>query len=295
MPTSQGAIRLFRFAGIDVFLHWSWFVVALYELQRTHALPLAGVERGGVPGPLRDRHPPRVRPLARLPAGGRPRRPHRALAAGRRRLRRPAAAPRRHALEHRRRASRQRHPRPRPLRPDAHRRLRRPRRVVAGRGGLAGDGRSPSTSVLLVFNLLPVYPLDGGQILRSLLWFVLGRARSLTVASVIGFVGVLGLLASPSGSGRVDRDPRRVRRHELLAGVPALPRAVAAGAACRAAPGSPARRADRRRLSEPSGPAASAGRPSTRSRQAPAARPVGRSSARRAASTAGARARSASG
>ncbi len=29
----QGSIHLFRFSGIDVFLHWSWFLVAAYEIQ----------------------------------------------------------------------------------------------------------------------------------------------------------------------------------------------------------------------------------------------------------------------
>lgn len=47
---------------------------------------------------------------------------------------------------------------------------------------------------LLIFNLLPIYPLDGGQILQSLLWFVLGRGRSLMVAAIIGLIGVAGLV-----------------------------------------------------------------------------------------------------
>ena len=34
MPSAQrGSIRLFRVSGIDVFLHWSWFLVAVYEIN----------------------------------------------------------------------------------------------------------------------------------------------------------------------------------------------------------------------------------------------------------------------
>lgn len=49
--------------------------------------------------------------------------------------------------------------------------------------------------LLLIFNMLPVYPLDGGQILRSLLWFPLGEIRSLQIASVIGLIGAVILAA----------------------------------------------------------------------------------------------------
>jgi hypothetical protein len=30
----QGSIHLSRFAGIDLFLHWSWFLVAAFEISK---------------------------------------------------------------------------------------------------------------------------------------------------------------------------------------------------------------------------------------------------------------------
>ena len=33
LGTRNNSIRLFRFSGVEVFLHWSWFLVAAYEIQ----------------------------------------------------------------------------------------------------------------------------------------------------------------------------------------------------------------------------------------------------------------------
>jgi len=54
---------------------------------------------------------------------------------------------------------------------------------------------------LLIFNILPIYPLDGGKILWALLWFVLGRGRALLIASAIGIAGTAALVALAVWSG----------------------------------------------------------------------------------------------
>lgn len=42
---------------------------------------------------------------------------------------------------------------------------------------------------LLFFNLLPIFPLDGGRILQTLLWFKLRYYRASMITSVVGMIG----------------------------------------------------------------------------------------------------------
>ncbi|SRR5579875_290522 len=190
----RGAIHLLRFAGIDLYLHWSWFLVAAIEINYSfghysfagwkaleylaifaivtmheygHALACRQV--GGTPDQIV------LWPLGGVAYVNPPQRPGATLwsiAAGplvnvalvpmllgialaSRSLGWAATMPNLHALVH---------------------------------------AVWEINLVLLIFNLLPIFPLDGGQILRSLLWFVVGRAKSLQWAVWIGFVGAAALI-----------------------------------------------------------------------------------------------------
>ncbi|MEM6561281.1 MAG: site-2 protease family protein, partial [Planctomycetota bacterium] len=54
---------------------------------------------------------------------------------------------------------------------------------------------------LLLFNLLPIFPLDGGQLLQGLLWWKLGWYRATLYATAVGLVGsvLLGLWGLATG------------------------------------------------------------------------------------------------
>jgi len=51
-----------------------------------------------------------------------------------------------------------------------------------------------TNALLLAFNLLPIYPLDGGRILQAALWPRLGYSSSARIAVRIGFVGGIALI-----------------------------------------------------------------------------------------------------
>lgn len=214
MPTHSGSIRLFRFAGITVFLHWSWFLVAVYELslrRGSYASPVWNVAEYLTLFAIVTLHEfghslacrqvgGQTRDIVLWPLGG--------VA---------YVAP--------------------PPRPGAHLWS-----IAAGPlvnvvlvpvfyGLLYGAARLHLISResdfahfliainfmnagLLVFNILPIYPLDGGQILRSLLWFGLGRARSLQVAAG---VGIFGIIAAVIWRFTLDPDPSSMVWDALIA------------------------------------------------------------------------------
>jgi Zn-dependent protease len=195
MPSArQGSIHLFQFKGINVFLHWSWFLVAAYEVQLRKGLyssltwnvleylalflivtlhefghALACRQVGGTANQIV------LWPLGGVAYVDPPPRPGATLwsiAAGP--LVNVALLPFLYGVFLQSKSLGWAH-----TMPDLY------KLVVAVLSIDIG---------LLIFNILPIYPLDGGQILRSLLWFVLGRARSLMVATILGFVGIVGFI-----------------------------------------------------------------------------------------------------
>src|SRR5437879_1634873 len=193
LPTRQGSIRLFRFAGIDVYLHWSWFVIALIEVNRSREYSslvwnvLEYVTLFGIVLMHEFGHALACRqvggkadqiilwPLGGVAYVAPPPRPGATLwsiAAGP--LVNLVLAPILTiifvAVQQTSIAK---------AHPDFYYFLR---------------SICIINFALLIFNLLPIYPLDGGQILRSLLWFVFGRARSLMITTIVGFAGVAVLV-----------------------------------------------------------------------------------------------------
>jgi Zn-dependent protease len=190
MPTRQGSFRIFRLFGIDVYLHWMWFLLAVYDIQfRAHEYNsyiwnvLEYVSLFGIVLMHEFGHALACRQvggkadmIVLWPLGGvayvsPPQRPGAMLwsiVAGP--LVNVVLVPVLTAVW-----------------------------LFARQAGW--EETFPNFYIyisavwfvnllLLAFNVLPIYPLDGGQIFRSLLWFVVGRANSLMVAAATGFVGV---------------------------------------------------------------------------------------------------------
>jgi len=193
MPTRKGSVKLFRLLGIDVYLHWAWFLAFFYFTSRPHEYSnygwsaleilslflivlthefghaLACRSVGGTANLII------LWPLGGVAYVAPPQRPGAQLwsiAAGP--LVNVVLFPILMGLAY----FGKHHGWPENYH-DAYLLIR---------------GVAIINTVLLIFNLMPVYPLDGGQILRSLLWFPFGRANSLMAVSIIGIIGVAGFI-----------------------------------------------------------------------------------------------------
>ena len=184
---SKGSFRLFRLLGTDVFVHWSWFLMAYYEMQNREA-PYSsrvwdGVEYVAGFGLVLLHEFGHV--MACRQVGGTANRvvlwPLGGLA---------FVSP--------------------PLRPGASlwttvagplvNVVLAPLLIVLASVTAADTDANHLlvrlawfNGVILVFNLLPIFPLDGGRILQAVLWWALGLPGSLIVAGGVGIVGGVGL------------------------------------------------------------------------------------------------------
>jgi Zn-dependent protease len=58
--------------------------------------------------------------------------------------------------------------------------------------------------VLLLFNLIPAYPMDGGRLLQEVLWLIIGYAKSLQIAGMVGTVAGGSFIVLGLGLQRID-------------------------------------------------------------------------------------------